>query len=77
MWEGGRNFGAEKRLKKINNFGQGGCIFGSSQNGLNGPILNCCIGGCWFTPASLEQVNMHDEFFLWFCSLEGVWAYEN
>jgi hypothetical protein len=22
-----------------------------SQNGLNGLILNWCIGGCWFTPA--------------------------
>jgi hypothetical protein len=21
------------------------------QNGLNGLILNWCIGGCWFTPA--------------------------
>jgi hypothetical protein len=23
----------------------------NSQNGLNGLILNWCIGGCWFTPA--------------------------
>jgi hypothetical protein len=28
---GGRNLGAEKRLKKINNFGQRGCVFGSSK----------------------------------------------
>jgi len=21
------------------------------QNDLNSLILNCCIGGCWFTPA--------------------------
>ncbi len=48
---GGRNFGAEKRVKKINNFGQGGCVFCSSQNGLNDLILNWCIGGCCLTPA--------------------------
>ncbi len=30
MWEGGKFFVAEKRLEKINNFGQGGCVFGSS-----------------------------------------------
>jgi hypothetical protein len=34
-WEGGREevakfFGAEKRWEKTNNFGQGGCVFGSS-----------------------------------------------
>jgi hypothetical protein len=39
-WEGGRGeagrkkvgkfFGAEKRREKINNFGQGGCVFHSS-----------------------------------------------
>jgi hypothetical protein len=23
------------------------------QNGLNGLILNWCIGGCWFTPAQI------------------------
>jgi hypothetical protein len=25
------------------------------QNRLNGLILNWCIGGCWFTPASKTQ----------------------
>jgi hypothetical protein len=26
------------------------------QNGLNGLILNWCIGGCWFTPAVGSQI---------------------
>jgi len=41
----------QRRDEKTNNFGQGGCAVGSSQNGFNGLILNWCIGGCWFTPA--------------------------
>jgi hypothetical protein len=27
------------------------------QNGLNGLILNWCIGGCWFTPATKFPFN--------------------
>jgi hypothetical protein len=43
-------------VEKNNNFGQGGCAFGSSSNGFNsfnGLILNWCIGGCWFTPTAI------------------------
>jgi hypothetical protein len=28
------------------------------QNGLNGLILNWCIGGCWFTPALKRDSDM-------------------
>jgi len=34
---GGKNFGVEKRRKKNNNFGQGGCSFGSSPKWLERP----------------------------------------
>jgi hypothetical protein len=52
MWEGGKIFGAEKRLKKINNFGQGDVFLVHPLNGLC-LILNWCIGGSWFTPAPI------------------------
>jgi hypothetical protein len=51
---GGKNFGVEKRMEKPKTLGRGGYVFGSSQNDLNGLILNWCIGGCWFTPANSQ-----------------------
>jgi hypothetical protein len=45
----------------------------SKLNGLNGLILNWCIGGCWFTRAiSLEVCSINRAFlmhavFLWYC----------
>ncbi len=46
---GGENFGAKKGAAKSLGGGRG-CVFGSSQNGLNNLILNWCTGGYWFTP---------------------------
>jgi len=46
-----KNFGAEKKPKKNNNFGQGDVFLVHPENSFNGLILNWCIGGCWFTPA--------------------------
>jgi hypothetical protein len=36
--------------------GREGCVFVHPQNGFNDLILNCCIGGCWFTPAMEVRV---------------------
>jgi hypothetical protein len=45
------NFGVEKRWKKKNYAGKEDGIFVHPENGLNGFIRNCCIGGSyWFTP---------------------------
>ncbi len=32
------------------------------QNGLNGLILNLCIGGCWFTPAWVIPTGENNQF---------------
>jgi len=53
--------GQSRGGKKKRIFGQGGCGFGSSQNGFNGLILNWCIGGCWFTPASKAKAFASEE----------------
>jgi hypothetical protein len=52
--EVGKNSGAEKRLKKINNFGQGDVFLVHPENDFNSLILDWCIGGCWFTPAGVN-----------------------
>jgi hypothetical protein len=59
-WEVGKKFGAEKRLKKINNFGQGDVFLVHPENSFNGLIPNWCNGGCWFTPASFRQLSIGD-----------------
>ncbi len=48
---GGENFGAETGAEKSLGRGRGFVFVVHPQNGLNGLILNWCIGGCWFTPA--------------------------
>jgi len=35
--------------------GWAGCVWVHPQNGLNGLILNWCMGGCWFTPARIRN----------------------
>jgi hypothetical protein len=40
-----------KKLKKLTTLGREDVFLVYPQNGLNGLILNWCIGGCWFTPA--------------------------
>ncbi len=53
-WEvGGKNFGAEKRRKKNNNFGQGGCSFGSSPKWLERPHPQL---NWWWRPGSLQPI---------------------
>jgi hypothetical protein len=32
------------------------CVFVHPQNSFNDLILNCCIGGCWFTPTMEVRV---------------------
>jgi hypothetical protein len=57
MWEGGRNFGAEKEVEKnliISN--KEDVFLVHPQNSLNGLIFNWCIGGCWSTPTGLSIV---------------------
>jgi len=43
-------------LEKPKTLGREGCVFVHPQNGFNDLILNCCIGGCWFTPAMEVRV---------------------
>ncbi len=52
-WEvrGGKILGKRRGGKKKIHAGREDGIFVHPQNGLNGLILNWCIGGCWFTPA--------------------------
>ncbi len=54
----GGNFGAEKTWKKKSHAGREDGIFVHPLNGFNGLILNWCIGGCWFTPASHNRLPM-------------------
>ncbi len=44
----GREFRGREEVKEKNPTGREDV---HPQNGLNGLILNWCIGGCWFTPA--------------------------
>jgi hypothetical protein len=46
-----RKFWGRKEVEKKIRAGKEDGIFVHLQNGLNGLILNWCIGGCWFTPA--------------------------
>jgi hypothetical protein len=39
--------------KKYIYLGREDVVLVHPQNGFNGLILNWCIGGCWFTPASV------------------------
>ncbi len=51
----GREFRGREEVKKKTLTGREDVY---PQNGLNGLILNWCIGGCWFTPADTQHV-MH------------------
>ncbi len=46
----GREFRGREEVKKKTPTGREDV---HPRNGLNGLILNWCIGGCWFTPAPM------------------------
>jgi hypothetical protein len=52
-------FWGKKKAGKINKFGQGGCVFGSSQNGFNGLSST----GALVAAGSLQPYNYNIEVF--------------